>query len=66
MQISRDRSDCLSSGEIFRGVINFEKLRVYKNTFLSPTIGEAIKETKENFYWVGIMLVMRTKLLSSN
>lgn len=66
MQVSGDRNDFLSSGEIFRGVINFEGLRFYKNTFLSPTIGEAIKETKDNFYCVGIMLVMRAELLSSN
>lgn len=66
MQISGNRNDFLSSGEIFTGVINFKGLRFHKNIFLSPTIGEAIKETKNNFYWVGIILVMRAELLSSN
>ena len=54
------------TGEIFRQVITFKGLGFYKDVSLSPTTGEAIKETKDNFYWVGIMLVMRTELLSSN
>lgn len=56
----------LPCGKFSEELLIFQELEFYKDTFLSPQISEAIKETQDNFYWAGIILVMRTELLFPN